>query len=465
MSSKYKVFNGTDWVNICENSVYVRTIINWTLLDPWDSITKYWDGTYWTELICCTCADGYIYDPVNRDCRKMDIIPASPIGGTTYPIVAGAHSVAYASAGTRLYEDISSKTFPLNGWQNTSIHPTSAAGYQVYDNAGAGVITTVQATSVAGNVVFTNAGTTTNGRLNAIGMWATGYPVSQWLNVEFCITIDITKTYIFAIAGDNQIKAGITSTTFNGGVTNLNLVNLWGSASPTGSPTSSSYPNSFKIWHMFPITLPAGVHTLQLSGMDFGTPAAFGAEIYNINEGDMMALMANPLLTTADLEPYILFTTRSLVTTPPLIVGSPSAPVTWDCPDGYTLSGCFGVPSCTKELIEPCDNGLCKIYSQVLDFTDTPYNSILYQCNGVTIAACYDIGGYDTITDLVNAFNTPPPIPLPDYCSDPTFCLCWTKYGTYYDNGDGRIRLELNPEAFAEFGCTCERLWMNIIRD
>jgi hypothetical protein len=198
MSSKYKVFNGTDWVNICENSVYVRTIINWTLLDPWDSITKYWDGVDWTEIICCTCVDGYIYDPVNRDCRKIEIIPATPVAGTTYPVVAGSTSVAYASAGTRLYEDISGKTFPLNGWQNTSIHPTSALGYQVYDNAGAGVLTTIQATSVAGNTVFTNPGTTTAGRLNAIGIKATSYPVMQWLTVEFCITIDVTKTYVFA---------------------------------------------------------------------------------------------------------------------------------------------------------------------------------------------------------------------------------------------------------------------------
>ena len=357
MSEKFKMFNGTEWFNICDCNVYAKTNINWSLLDAQNSTIKYWNGTAWNQITCCICPDGSVYDPVTRDCKRTDIIPATPSGGsTTYPIVLGANSTAYGSSSARLYEDISNKRFPLNGWQNTSISPTSSTGYQVYDNAGTGVITTVQSVSVPANVVFSNSTlTTTNGRLNEIGIWATGYPFDQWLTVEFCINITETKTYIFAIAGDNQIKAGITSTTFNGGVTNFNLVNLWGSDSPTGSPTSGSYPNSFKVWHMFPITLPAGVHTLQLSGMDFGTPAAFGAEIYDISQAEMMTLMANPALTIADLEPFILFSSASLVTTPPLIVGSPSAPVTWTCPEGYTLSGCFGVPSCTQERVVPCE--------------------------------------------------------------------------------------------------------------
>lgn len=467
MSNKYQIFDGINWIDICQCDVHIKTNVQWNLLDPWNCVIKYWDGVSWCQVVCCDCPDGYIYHPETGDCYKLEIIPATPSGGTTYPIITGLNSAAYGSAASRLYEDISAKTFPLNGWQNTSISSTSALGYQVYDNAGAGVLTSIQATSVASNIVFTNVPpSTTGGRLNEIGIWATGYPTSQWLTVEFCITIDVTKTYIFAIAGDNQIKAGITSTTFNGGVTNFNLVNLWGSASPTGSPTDGSKPNSFKIWHMFPITLPAGVHTLQLSGMDFGTTAAFGAEIYDISEADLMILMANPLLTIPDLEPFILFTSSSLVTSPPLIVGSPSDPVTWECPDGYTLSGCFGVPSCVIESYVPCENDSCKIYSQVISLDDHQiYNSIEYFCGDTRIAACYDTGGVDNMIDLVNLFNTPPPSPLPAYCPDPTFCLCWSNYGTYYDNGDGRIRLEVTPETLVELGCSCGDLTMLVIRD
>jgi len=463
--SNFKMFDGTNWIDICECDVHIKTNATWNLLDPWNCITRYWDGSNWCEVICCVCPPGFILDPVTRECTMTEIIPATPSGGTTYPVVDGSNSPAYGAERSRLYEDISAKTFPLNGWQNTTICASCTNGYQVFDNAGAGTLTTISSTSVLFNTVFGNTALNmTDGRLNAIGIWATGYPFDQWLNVEFCITIDVTRTYIFAIAGDNQIKAGITSTTFNGGVTNLNLVNLWGSASPTGSPTGAGYPNSFKIWHMFPITLPAGVHTLQLSGMDFGTPGAFGAEIYDISEANMMTLMANALLTTADLQPFIIFSTSDLVTTPPLIVGSPSAPVTWTCPDGYELTGCFGVPSCVTELTVPCEgDSPCSIYSQILEFGS--FNSIQYMCSGRQVAACYDTGGYTNMTDLVNLFNTPQPSPLPWYCNDPSFCLCWANYGTYYDNGDGRIRLELTSEGLIELGCPCENLSMQIIRD
>ena len=440
--SNFKMFDGTNWIDICKCDVHIKTNATWNLLDPWDCVTKYWDGSNWCEVICCVCPPGFILDPVTRECTMTEIIPATPSGGPTAPVVDGSNSSAYGVERSRLYEDISVKTFPLNGWQNTTICATCTNGYQVFDNAGIGALTTISSTSVLFNTVFGNTALNfTDGRLNAIGIWATGYPISQWLNVEFCITIDVTKTYIFAIAGDNQIKAGITSTTFNGGVTNLNLVNLWGSASPTGSPTGAGYPNSFKIWHMFPITLPAGVHTLQLSGMDFGTPAAFGAEIYDVSETIMMSLMSNPLLTTADLQPYIIFSSSDLVTSPPLIVGSPSAPVTWTCPEGYELTGCFGVPSCVTEITTPCTNG-CIVYSNVVRFDS---NTVDYFCNSnlADNKNGYNVNNMaDLITMLNNAFALPP--------------ADFAVYGSYYDNGDGRVRLELTPAGLSMLGCKCE---------
>ena len=449
--SNFKMFDGTNWIDICDCDVHIKTSATWNLLDPWNCVTKYWDGSNWCEVICCVCPPGFILDPVTRECTMTEIIPATPSGGATYPVIDGSNSAAYGVDRSRLYEDISAKTFPLNGWQNTSIcGSTCTNGYQVLDNAGLGVLTTISALSVVGNIVFSNIPpSTTGGRLNASGIWATGYPINQWLNVEFCITIDVTKTYIFAIAGDNQIKAGITSTTFNGGVTNLNLVNLWGSASPTGVPTNSGYPNSFKIWHMFPITLPAGVHTLQLSGMDFGTPAAFGAEIYDISEANMMTLMANPTLTNADLQPFIVFSSSDLITTPPLIIGSPLSPVTWTCPDGYTLTGCFGVPSCVTELTLPCGT-TCAVYSNVVSFDA---NSVDYVCRGILADNKY---GYNVINmaDLITMLNdalAPPP-------SD------FAVYGTYYDNGDGRVRLELTPAGLSILECNCENIRLLIYK-
>ena len=144
--SNYKLFDGINWVDICKCNVHVKTITEWKKLDPWNCTTKYWDGANWCEIICCECPAGYVYDPKTRDCYKLEIISATPSGGTTVPIVNGSTSPSYATSGTRLYEDISSKVFPLNGWQNDTVCTTCANGYQVFENSGTGPLVTIQST-------------------------------------------------------------------------------------------------------------------------------------------------------------------------------------------------------------------------------------------------------------------------------------------------------------------------------
>jgi hypothetical protein len=105
------------------------------------------------------------------------------------------------------------------------------------------------------------------------------------------------------------------------------------------------------------------------------------------------------------------------------------------------------------------------VYSQVLDFFSTPqYNSIKYRCDGTQVQACFSPGGYNNITDVVALFNSPPPIPLPGGCNDPSFCYCWTDYGTYYDNGDGRIRCEMLISVYNTL-CSGGILTLDVIND
>lgn len=443
MANNYKIFDGVNWIDICDCKVTIKTPTEWRELDPWDCVTKYWDGSNWCEVICCECPEGYVYAPETRDCYRLDIIPAEPAGGATAPIVEGTDSIAYGDFGARLYEDISSKVYPLNGWQNNAICSVCASGYQVVDNAGTGSLLNVQQTSIPTSNIFNAQGTTTKGRLNLIGINATGWPINEWLTVEFCVEIVQEKTYIFAIAGDNQIRAGITSTTFNGGVTNLNLVNLWGSSNPTGLPKNSSKTNPFKMWHMFPITLPAGLHTFQLSGMDFSIPFAFGAEIYDISVADLIGLMTNAGATVADLQPHIIFSTIDLVTTPPLVVALPGETITWTCPPGYDLNGCFGVPSCVFEDNVPCGGtppAECIIYSNFI--VTFPVNRVDFYCNETPI------GFYVSSVDLLN---------MTELVDDLNISQSW---GDYSDNGDRRVRMVVSPAILADTGCPCEQFSM-----
>lgn len=353
------MFNGTDWVDPCDCNIHIRRTDNtWKLLDPRNCPTYYWTGTSWCPITCgCNCPEGYTYNPTTDACEEFTIVPATPSGGTTYNVVSGDNNASYNQSGARLYNSINSGPFPYNGFGSCG---TSTACYIVKDNNGLGATLGITAVSAATNDIFNSQGSSSNGRLNISGLWAqTGasiFPGGEWLTVRFCVDIGETKTYIFALAGDNQVKADITSTTFNGGVTNFNLVNIWASASPTGAVPDGSYVAPFTLWHMFPITLPAGSHIFELSGWNIGTSTnrGFAGEIYDISVTDMQALMASTTVTPTDLEPFIIFTTRDLVTSPPLVVPGPGETITWSCPPGSTFSECYGVPSCVISNSIPC---------------------------------------------------------------------------------------------------------------
>lgn len=81
------------------------------------------------------------------------------------------------------------------------------------------------------------------------------------------------------------------------------------------------------------------------------------------------------------------------------------------------------------------------IYTQVLDFGKSPLNSLDFLCDGVRTVMEYGTN-QTNITDFVGMLN-----------SDPQPNGQFTSYGNYFDNGDGRVRLEAFPEVFAKY-CT-----------
>jgi hypothetical protein len=50
--SRYQIFNGANWVDICDCNVNIKTPSGWQLLNPNDCAVRYWDGSQWCEVIC-----------------------------------------------------------------------------------------------------------------------------------------------------------------------------------------------------------------------------------------------------------------------------------------------------------------------------------------------------------------------------------------------------------------------------
>lgn len=93
-----------------------------------------------------------------------------------------------------------------------------------------------------------------------------------------------------------------------------------------------------------------------------------------------------------------------------------------------------------------CDNvpsPTVSIYSQVVDFSSHPMNSLIYQCNNIDLEFSYGTN-QSNLTDLVAMFNADPPVQ-----AQATFL----DYGICYDNGDGRVRMEIYREVYDAFSC------------
>jgi hypothetical protein len=371
--------------------------INWATAVYNSTFTKCEDCV--EQLLCGDCPPGYTL--VNGECILTESVPANYTGGLVQ-VEGGDISQAYNKFGLRLYPDISGFTFPLVGNSNP---------YTVRDNNGTGVtiiplISALQS-KLWGVDQVTNMAcgpTAVTGRLNAVGIWSVGYdpppPANPpldgpELSFEFCVTIEQSKQYLIGIAGDNKVKMYIDG----------NLKVFLDIGGPTGTAT-------FNYWHVFPITLSAGVHTIKLSGINngYGSQASFGAEVYDITLATFQANLTTAATTVpncgnvaADLLPYIIFSTGDYVDT---FIPDPADPGVWECPEGYTLDECNGIPQCSittaiptipcaYELVSCCDPNDTYLASLPGISTLPPVNIIVVNPGTSSIPpGCYDVVDY-----------------------------------------------------------------------
>jgi hypothetical protein len=296
----------------------------------------------------CECPEGFTQ--VGNECIQTTTTTAE-YSGQLFELESGDKNQAYCDQGLRLYPNITSLTWPLLG------DGLSNAAYTVEQNNGAGPVVLP-----IGNVLSEVWGKGTNpcstgstgGRLNIAGVWAPGFPPNQELSFEFCITVegDKAQEYLIGIAGDNYIKFYID-----------------GNLAVFLDTPGSGITVPFRYWHVFPLNLSPGSHTIKLAGLNLGGDAAFAAEIYDITLAQFQATLMAPAIiagncgtTPAQLAPYIIFSTQDMVGQS---VPNPSVPGVWSCPDGGDVDFCNGVPTCTITqtitllcdcyLIIPCD--------------------------------------------------------------------------------------------------------------
>ena len=361
---------------------------------------------------CGECPEGY--ELINGECVLTELIPATYTGGLLQ-ITEGDNDVSYTWNGLRLYPDITALPKPLYGYgfsSNLPVPCTTTIPFSVKDNNGAGSVVTPLLASVQSKLWgikstdYPGCGLVAGGKLNTVGIGAPSYPTDEELSFDFCVEVEQTKQYLIGIAGDNKVKIYL-----NG------VLQVFLDADGVGV-CAQSIREPFTYWHVFPITLSAGSYTITLSGLNLGGDFAFGAEVYDMGDTSgyssaldkFQSLLAIPATSAPscgnlpnDTDPYVIFSTKDYIDQ---YIPDPNDPGVWECPEGYTLDECNGIPQCSitttvptspcaYQLVSCCDPNDTYLASLPILSQELPVNIVIVNpgSSGIPVG-CYDVIEY-----------------------------------------------------------------------
>jgi hypothetical protein len=110
--------------------------------------------------------------------------------------------------------------------------------------------------------------------------------------------------------------------------------------SAVGTSTGWGASATFKIWHIYPVSLSAGPHIIELLGHNNSSFAALGAEVYNNTAAEIMAATSYAALN-------LVFSTKDY-RGQPVQLGSNA--LGYVCPSGYALAACEEPVVCRRIL-------------------------------------------------------------------------------------------------------------------
>ena len=284
-----------------------------------DAKAAVFDELWSVPVYCPNCPSGYLPSADGTSCYK----DTSCLAASYYKVCEGDQDQTYSSCGTYLYtcytnsSNFTRTKFAPNNpfWIGDSIYCAlniatssgSCGGGRVSSRKPAGG----EGTSIIKDSVASGNNQARDpsfhGPLNRCGIWVCKPPQAlpnTWLGFSSTFTAPAQKTYYIGIGGDNQYRVYVDDS-----LVAQNVV--------------PALAENFRVWHLFPITLHAGSHTIIMQGYDYGIKAAFGAEIYN----DSL-----PVLDTASSynSLHLIFSTKDMIDQH-FQNGDPT------CPAGYAM--------------------------------------------------------------------------------------------------------------------------------
>jgi hypothetical protein len=237
------------------------------------------------------CSEGYTLAPDGSYCYLIDEIAATPpAGGTPENTVVAVHN-SYSTYGTYIYHP----GFATNG-TGVSDQITSSNAFWINGPAN-----------------------TSSGPLNRCGLWTDTELANQDIGFAVCLDLPESKVYYIGVGGDNRCRIII-----DGSV----IVDQDVSALATQYGADAQI--AFKVWHVYPVSLAAGPHIIELIGHNDSSSAALGAEVYNNTDAELIAATSYD-----DLD--LIFSTKDYIGEP---VQLSTDGLGYTCPSGYSLAAC-----------------------------------------------------------------------------------------------------------------------------
>lgn len=318
----------------------------------------------------CTCPEGYTLSGTN--CIQQVTTPIIPSGDQRVACAASGNS--YTQDGVALYDP----GYNLNGTGSSTVIHTA-------------------------DTYWSNPATnTTDGVLNRVALWPCDslgspqgnpmQPMFEPVGFIFPLVVPTTKTYYIGIAGDNTARIRVDCET---------IVELDPNALAIQYGTSNVA--AFTFWHIYPVTLTAGRHVIELTGINWSTIAGFGAEVYDNTAAEILSATGGAGLN-------ILFSTEDMAGQPLQISSSFSG----TCPSG----DCIDIDEddnlicvVTSTIPAECDSCLATTYLDELDCEKIKYHpnnehpciEFIDFVNGGNLAA----GTYQVLIAYADTFGNP----------------------------------------------------------
>lgn len=462
------------------------------------------------EALCNTCPEYYTQTTLDDGtivCQTESSYPATWTGNVAN-VEQGDRSGGYCIWGLNLLENVTNKQWPIvgakffNNSQSSCPYPNGEPAYDgpgmfcnwgFKDNWGTGNLVygqtgyslfsnTVNPRAVATdtNQIFASGNNASRGRLNVGGLWATVNgtnigctvydeiptpgDINKWIegnsnecnNLEtntsyikydICFNVTQEKEYLIGFAADNAVRILLDNQQFFA-LTGQQATKRWLS---NCSDDIYVYP-AFQMWHVVPITLLPGQHTITIIGYNSGSSEAnYAAEVYNLTSDQLKDELLDINLGSyaaalVELEQYLIFSTKNFLVEGAIV---PIGEGQWACADGSEVDPCSqsGQPECSCTTLIPraeCCYKLTDCQSSTEIYTNT--DLVNYQGQYVNIdggTECY----------LVEQLNTSCPDNTQDVQVTQAYSSCETCIPSYklFNCKDQNVNLQTANTSFEQY--------------